>query len=219
MGENPRSNEPKDKQVEQALEFQRLEFETTRALRDDEREELRFKAEGNARRWSQLAVVLPLLTAVLGYFVQSALARHNVQLRFIDRQLSQFYYPIQLRLKKDDALFVFWQKNKDNKENTGVLNELRHGSMLKNHEQVISEQNSNLLRNPDENTDLQPLMQSFFLYERHVALLSASQAVKDDRTPWEVDHEFGYPKSLADQINSRVHQLEEQRRKLTTRPF
>jgi|HubBroStandDraft_2_1064218.scaffolds.fasta_scaffold1032656_1 hypothetical protein len=57
-------------------------------------------------------------------------------------------------------------------------------------------------------------MKSLFLYERHVALVSALQAAGDPRTPWEVDREFEYPKSFELDIDTRVQQLEEQRREL-----
>jgi hypothetical protein len=211
-----------DKPNEPPLEVQRFEFDKAQALLDAEREERHFKAKSKATRWGQLAIFLPLLTGVIGYFVQSAVARHSAELHFIDRQLSELYYPIQFRLKKDDALFVFWQRNQNNKEDERVLNELRQGGLLQNSEQIVSilDQHSDLVRNPDEKTNIQPVMQSMIQYERHAALLSALHAAGDNRTPWEVDHEFGYPGgSFPDEIEKRVRQLEEQRRALSASLF
>ena len=215
------SDDVKAEVLPQSIDLQRFEFDKLKAQKDDEREQQHFEAERKERRWSHLAIIIPLLTGIIGYFVQSAVARTKAELRFVDRQLSELYYPIQLRLKKDDALFSFWERNKNNKENQRVLDELRHTSMVKNHEQIMSilEHHSDLLLNPDEKTSIQPLMQALFLYERHVALLSALQASGDNRTPWDVDHEFEYPKNFETEIDNRVSQLEEQRRALSSRVF
>jgi hypothetical protein len=221
MHDKAHSDDVKAEVLPQSIDLQRFEFDKLKAQKDDEREQQHFEAERKERRWSHLAIIIPLLTGIIGYFVQSAVARTKAELRFVDRQLSELYYPIQLRLKKDDALFSFWERNKNNKENQRVLDELRHTSMVKNHEQIMSilEHHSDLLLNPDEKTSIQPLMQALFLYERHVALLSALQASGDNRTPWAVDHEFEYPKNFETEIDNRVSQLEEQRRALSSRVF
>jgi hypothetical protein len=204
---------------EPSLEVQRFEFDKARAMRDESREELRSRAEKTSRFWVRFAILLPVLTAMVGYFVQSDMARKNAQVRFIDRQLSEFYYPVQLRLRKDDELFVFWEKNQNIKANRLVLNEVRNGVILSNNQEVISilEKHSDLLRNPDEHTDIQFLMASLILYERHVALLSALHRIGDKRTPWNVDQDWRYPNDFERDIDIRVHQLEEQRRNLKAR--
>lgn len=56
-----------------------------------------------------------------------------------------------------------------------------------------------------------------WLYARHVALFAVLHAIHDNRTPWDVDHNWGYPETFEEPIDLRVRQLEEQRRRLSAR--
>ena len=84
-----------------SLAERRFVFEKQQAEEKRLGDGARAKGEKVASRWTRLSIVIPLVGAIVGYFVQTAATQRNVERRFIDQQLSELYYPVQLRLKKD----------------------------------------------------------------------------------------------------------------------
>jgi len=194
----------------EGLDERRFDFEREKARKDEEREAKKGEQERSARFWQIMVLLLPLASGVVGYFIQSAVARNSAKVRFIDRQLSELYYPVQLRLRKDNALQKFW--NDHSKDEPEIFEEMK-AAQLRNHLENIAtiEKHADLLRNSDERFDIRDLLEALLLYQRHVTLFAAIQAAHNKRSPYDVDHEWGYPKSFENQIDQRTQALELQR--------
>ena len=70
---------------------------------------------------------------------QLAISRHNAELEFIERQISEFYWPIYLRLEKDN---VMWKRIKSLSAEKNVLPEaaseaIEKDFILKNHQEIV----------------------------------------------------------------------------------
>ncbi len=196
-----------------SLAERRFAFEKKQA--EDKRlgDEARAKGEKVASRWTRLSIVIPLVGAIVGYFVQSAATQRNVKRRFIDQQLSELYYPVQLRLKKDSALMALLY---DEKVALPIREQVQYETSLTNDLEVVRilEKHYDLVRNPYEDTNIDDLTKEIIDYEKHVTLFSALHTLKTKRTPQQVSNDFAYPVKIEEQIDRRIMQLEEQRRKV-----
>lgn len=70
---------------------------------------------------------------------QLAISRYNAELEFIERQISEFYWPIYLRLGKDN---VMWKRIKSLSAEKNVLPEaaseaIEKDFILKNHQEIV----------------------------------------------------------------------------------
>lgn len=70
---------------------------------------------------------------------QLAISRYNAELEFIERQISEFYWPIYLRLEKDN---VMWKRIKSLSAEKNVLPEaaseaIEKDFILKNHQEIV----------------------------------------------------------------------------------
>ena len=70
---------------------------------------------------------------------QLAMSRYNAELEFIERQISEFYWPIYLRLEKDN---VMWKRIKSLSAEKNTLPEaaseaIEKDFILKNHQEIV----------------------------------------------------------------------------------
>ena len=207
----------------------RFEFEKQKAIADSASEKARYEADRSAKVWSQLSTLLPILTLVLGFLLQSNAEKKRVhQEREVQRkkeirdgigkQLSELYYPIQRRLQKDDAVWQLWNQNQFDESNKSLAKEVEKSILLPNHEEIIQilENNFSLLRNSEENVDLDALMKALMRYERHIALYRSLRLSNDSRNPVDFGSDWAYPSDFAAEVDRRIAQLELQAKGLAT---
>jgi predicted RND superfamily exporter protein len=215
-----------------ALEKARHDFEQAKFSKSEEREERRFKADQSARRWSQIATFIPILAIIFGLYgnvylesVKHTNATTSTQLKlrreFIDRQLSDFYYPIKMRLEKDTAIWqLSGQLSEKNRIRTGdnFSKYIENSVLIPNHEEIISiiSKNFGLIKNADEQYDTKPLIKSINHYQRHFSAYKTlrTQGIYNIN-PTDVCKGCEWPDSLPKLINERILQLENQREALS----
>ncbi|MBQ5946795.1 hypothetical protein [Massilia sp. ST3] len=186
------------------------------------------RAEQRAKRWAQLSIVVPILAIILSFLTNASLERskstaagRQEQLRvdrnFIDKQLSDLYYPLRLRLEKDSAVWTLaGQLSLEAREKTSpeFSNYVEKSILIPNHEEAIKiiDQNLALIKNGRETYDPTKLMDAINHYQRHVAAYKALRAVNTlSANPIELGEDSEFPKELAPLIVSRINDLEAQR--------
>jgi hypothetical protein len=100
--------------------------------------------------------------------------RASTRLQFMSQQLSQFYWPLYLRLQKDN---VVWERILDKKQGHDELRrrvgeQIEAGYILPNHDEIVRlvESHIHLARGDDE------LLTALVRYMRHVAVYKALRA-------------------------------------------
>jgi len=220
------------------LERRRLELEELKFNYAKDIDEKRLKSERLAKLWSQFSLLTPIIILLVGFFLNSYterakrtqdqnLAAIKEKRQFIEKQLAEFYYPIQLRLNKDRA----WLEKRGDFRKAGDVNikialklqevnnkialKLEEEFMLPNHLEItkIIDAHFDLIKNDsDKDKKLNPLMEAMKEYVRHVAVLKALMDVGDHRQPVEVG--VPYPKEFLVLIDNRIADLEKQRNTL-----
>jgi hypothetical protein len=209
------------------LDRERFEFDRLSASHERELRERDFKEQRRARIWSQIATFLPIVAIILGFYVNlslesrkqfnadNALAK-NIKREFIDRQLSELYYPIQLRLEKDTAVWTL-SKNLAGRAQLATTADfssfIEYQILLPNHEEIVKilDTKFSLLKNGDENFDPKGLQSSIAHYERHVAAYRALRTLKVQANPIDVCSDCDFPSDFRKLISERISALEEQR--------
>jgi hypothetical protein len=132
----------------------------------------------------------------------------KVKIAIIDKQLSEFYWPIVFRIEKDNAV---WNRLKDPDQR--LAREIEQQVILPNHREI--------LKILDERADaafngwepVQPeLTDAIKLYQRHVAVYVALRSVEDKRMP--EDLKEPWPQKFYPLLQRRIKQLQDQRSKL-----
>lgn len=217
-----------------ALERMRHDFDQIKFSKSEEREERRFKADQASRRWSQMATFIPILAIIFGLFgniylesVKQSNVNAATQLKlkrdFIDRQLSEFYYPIKLRLEKDTAVWQLSdQLSEKNRKKTGdeFSKYIESSVLIPNHEEMVSiiSKNFGLIKNADEKYDPKPLIESINNYQRHFASFKTLRTLGIyDLNPIDVCKGCEWPHSFPKLISERIAELEKQREELSSK--
>lgn len=145
------------------------------------------------------AVLTAVLTTTLSWLVEmdkSHVAVRNEVLserrEELKKQLSEFYYPIVLRLQEDEAYWenqTIWPGNKERSRSlNGIFGpEFEKEVILPNHEAImdILNQHMNYL-GPDE----ADLREQVLIYVQHVTVYKALRATGDKRMPFQVGAPF-----------------------------
>lgn len=217
-----------------ALEKERYELEKLKFSKSEEREERNFKADQSSRRWSQIATFIPVIAIILGLFanihlesVKQSNANASLQLKlkrdFIDRQLSEFYYPIKMRLEKDTAVWqLSGQLSEQNRNKTGddFSKYIENSVLIPNHEEIIAiiSRNFGLIKNADEKYDTKPLIDSINQYQRHFSAYKTLRALGVYTiNPIGVCKGCEWPESFPRLISLRIVELERQREALSSK--
>lgn len=213
--------DPEQERLE--LERRKLELEERRFAYAQMIDGKKLKSERTAKLWSQMSMFIPLVILLLGFFLNSHAEQRRedreqqeklIQQKrdFITRQLSEFYYPIQLRLHKDNAVFATWNEQRFSTTNRELAKRIEETFVIPNHEEIIKiiDTNFYLIRNDsDYEEDLAPLMNSLKAYERHTAVYRALKDTGDSRKPIHLSEPF--PKEFFRLIEQRIADLENQR--------
>jgi hypothetical protein len=212
------------------IEHERLELERRKFELEERKleyakaiDEKKLKSDSVAKRWSQFSVFVPIIILLAGFFLNSCserLKREQTQRedlikqkrQYIEKQLSEFYYPIQLRLHKDNAIFDIWNKNHGSEEDNKLSKQLEDNFVIPNHEEIIKiiDAHFELIKNEtDDEKKIAPLMKAMKDYESHVAVYKALKDTGDNRKPIQLNEPF--PKEFFRLIEVRIAELENKR--------
>lgn len=205
------------------LERKKLELEEMKLNHAKIMDEKKLASDSLAKRWTQFSVFIPVIILLGGFFLNSyseRLRRDQAQKeelikqkrQFIEKQLAEFYYPIQLRLHKNHSVFDNFNKNREAKTDMKLARRIEETFVLPNHEENIKiiDEHFNLIKNDSDNAQkLAPLMQAMNAYESHVAVYKALKDTGDYRTPIQLNEPF--PKEFFRLIEVRIAELENQR--------
>ncbi|BAY29711.1 hypothetical protein NIES2107_15550 [Nostoc carneum NIES-2107] len=140
---------------------------------------------------------------------QITMARHNAELEFIERQISEFYWPIYLRLEKDN---VMWKRIKSLSNEQNVLPEaasmaIEKEFILKNHQEIVDiiESKIHLAENANNGKDL---TNELLKYIKHVAVYKTIRSVKELERFNPVDMNEPFPEKLFPLIESNFRNLQ-----------
>ena len=103
----------------------------------------------------------------------------SAKIAIIDKQLTDFYWPIVFRIKKDN---VVWKRLKD--LNKRLAREIEQQVILANHREILKiiDERAQAIFNPWK--PVQPaLIDAIKHYEWHVAVYMALRAIGDQRMP------------------------------------
>ncbi|MBD2163848.1 hypothetical protein H6G04_05450 [Calothrix membranacea FACHB-236] len=138
-----------------------------------------------------------------------AMARHNAELEFIERQISEFYWPIYLRLEKDN---VMWKRIKSLSPEQNVLPEaasmaIEKEFIIKNHQEIVDiiESKIHLAENSNNGKDL---INELLKYIKHVAVYKTIRSVKELERFNPVDMNEPFPEKLFPLIESNFRSLQ-----------
>ncbi|MBD2254044.1 hypothetical protein [Nostoc parmelioides] len=140
---------------------------------------------------------------------QIAIARYNAEIEFIERQISEFYWPIFLRLEKDN---VMWKRIKSLSPEQNVLPEAASDAIekefiLKNHQEMVEiiESKIHLAENANNSKDL---INELLKYIKHVAVYKTIRSVKEMQTINPVDLNEPFPDKLFPMIENNFRELQ-----------
>lgn len=162
----------------------------------------KFKAETN-REYSQKQKIFELEN-------QLTLSRLNTELEFIERQISEFYWPIYLRLEKDN---VMWQRIKSLSSAKNVLpgaasDLIERDFILKNHQEIVEiiESKIHLVGNAINSREL---INELLQYIKHIAVYKTIRSVKELQRFNPIDFKEPFPEKLFPLIESNFHKLQD----------
>jgi hypothetical protein len=205
------------------LEVRKFELEKEKFNYTKTIDKQKLKSDRLTKFWTQFSILTPLLILIVGFFLNSYSERTkrehtqqegvtNSKRSYIEKQLSQFYYPIQLRLNKDNAFFT---TSRNEKVDETLRKKIEDDFMIPNHEEIlrIIDDHFDLIKNESEDdSQVKPLINAIKAYERHVAIYKVLKGTGDLRKPIQVGEKF--PKEFFTLIDRRIADLENQRDKL-----
>ena len=135
----------------------------------------------------------------------------NKKIEFLERQLSEFYWPVYLRLQKST---IFTDRIDDVREEQSSLKhrliiEIEKSLILPNHEETVKIIETNIyLAQPNEKfTELR------LKYINHVAVYKALRSAGESKMlPYELGE--GWPYDLFPEVQKRTYQIQEEYNKL-----
>jgi hypothetical protein len=182
------------------------------------------------RGCSLLSTCIPILILILGYYFnlfaerdkkeqELKITQHTEQLRFVDKQLSEFFYPVKMRLERDTAVWEVSEVNQSkskSKPDFVISKDIEANLLMPNHEEVMDliKTKFHLLANPTETIELAPLLAAMNRYQRHVTIYKALYKSKDGRLPGEVCKGCEFPREFEVLINKHIKSIEKQRSEL-----
>jgi hypothetical protein len=137
--------------------------------------------------------------------------RDAIHLKFVERQLSDFYWPIYLRLQKDN---VVWRRILDRNKGNDALRqkvgvEIERNFILTNHDEIVKIIESNIYLAKADDELLEPLLK----YLKHIAVYKAMRAAGCyDKDP--IHLQEPWPRDFFPVIEERTKALQSQYDKL-----
>lgn len=140
---------------------------------------------------------------------QLAIAQYNAELEFIERQISEFYWPIYLRLEKDN---VMWKRIKSLSSEKNVLPEAASDAIekefiLKNHQEIVEiiESKIHLAENSVNGKEL---TDELLKYIKHVAVYKTIRSIKELQRFNPIDLNEPFPKKVFPLIENNFRELQ-----------
>ncbi|PMB48072.1 hypothetical protein CEN39_23350 [Fischerella thermalis CCMEE 5201] len=140
---------------------------------------------------------------------QLAIARYNTELELIERQISEFYWPIYLRLEKDN---VMWKRIKSLSPEKNVIPEaasdvIEKEFILKNHQEIVEiiESKIHLAENKNNSREL---TDELLKYIKHVAVYKTIRSLKELQRINPVDLNEPFPEKLFPLIEGKFRELQ-----------
>lgn len=135
----------------------------------------------------------------------------NKKVDFLERQLSEFYYPIYLRLQKDN---IVWKRILDTREEEGSLKqkvgaEIEKNTVLPNHAEIVQIIEKHIhLAQADEKL--------FGLLLQYINHISVYKAIRDagEYKVFPLSLGEAYPNDLFDEVQKRTLQFQSEYNKL-----
>jgi hypothetical protein len=139
---------------------------------------------------------------------QLAIARYNAELEFIERQISEFYWPIYLRLEKDNMM---WKRIKSLSCDKNALPEaaseaIEKDFILKNHQEIVEiiESKIHLAENSANSKEL---IDELLKYIKHVAVYKTIRSIKELQRFNPVDLKEPFPEKIFPLIENNFREL------------
>jgi hypothetical protein len=140
---------------------------------------------------------------------QIAIARYNAELEFIERQISEFYWPIYLRLEKNN---VMWKRIKSLSSEKNVLPEsaseaIEKEFILKNHQEIVEiiESKIHLAENSPNSKEL---INELLKYIKHVAVYRTIRSIKELEIFNPIDLNEPFPEKIHPLIENNFRELQ-----------
>jgi N-acetylmuramoyl-L-alanine amidase len=140
---------------------------------------------------------------------QIYLARHNAEIEFIERQISEFYWPIYLRLEKDN---VMWKRIKSLSPEKNVLPEaasevIEKEFILKNHQEIVGiiESKIHLAENSINSKEL---INELLKYIKHVEVYKTIRSIKELQRFNPIDLNEPFPEKIFPLIENNFRELQ-----------
>ncbi len=146
---------------------------------------------------------------------QLVIARYNMELELIEKQISEFYWPIYLRLEKDN---VMWKRVKSFSPEASVLPEaaseaIEQAFILKNHEKIVEiiETKTHLAEAASSSSEL---INELLKYIKHVAVYKTIRSIEELKKFNPVDLNEPFPARLFPLIEQNFRQLQQRHAQL-----
>ncbi len=145
---------------------------------------------------------------------QIVFARYNAEMEFIESQISEFYWPIYLRLEKDN---VMWKRIKSFNMGENVLpdsasNILEKEFILKNHQEIVEIIESKIhlaeISFYENDSKNQELINELIKYIKHVAVYESIRSVEELKKINPVDLNEPFPDKIFPLIATNFQNLQ-----------
>ncbi len=140
---------------------------------------------------------------------QIAIAQYNAELELIERQISEFYWPIYLRLEKDN---VMWKRIKSLSSEKNLLPEaaseaIEKEFILKNHQEIVEiiESKIHLAENSNDSKEL---INELLKYIKHVAIYKTIRSIKELQRFNPIDLNEPFPERIHPLIENKFLELQ-----------
>lgn len=157
-----------------------------------------------------LQFFIPILIGVISFIGKSIWdiynANRNRKIDFLEKQLSLFYYPVLIRLEKDN---VIWELILDKRKGDGSLKEKIGSNIEKN---IILPNHSEIIDIIEKNTYLcqdEEIIDLLVKYIKHISIYNAIRESGDQTTfPMNYDKEYEWPKLFYSMIAKKTKKLQ-----------
>jgi hypothetical protein len=151
---------------------------------------------------------------------QLAIARYNAELEFIERQISEFYWPIYLRLEKDNMM---WKRIKSLGSDKNALPDaaseaIEKDFILKNHQEIVEIVESKI-HLAENSANSRELIDELLKYIKHVAVYKTIRSIKELQKFNPVDLNEPFPPKLFPLIENNFRELQSRYENLKNAKF
>lgn len=171
--------------------------------------------------------LLALIIAITGYWISKYLEINKQKITLqnkiketnrdkiysiVEKQLSNFYYPIYFRLQKDNALWILSPQlsGREGALPPETNDIIERDYILKNHSEILSiiENNIHLIEIDNQ------LQESINAYIKHIAVYDTIRKVHSTNKLNPIDFDAPYPKSFIEIIKDRMTILQKKNNEL-----